>query len=979
MRHIGIGPRRFATVSALIALVLTFAFAICSAAAPQTARTVRFIEGRAVPPRVQERNADQPKQPRFKATGLAQALTPSSPQPGGWTPLVSGTTSNLWGAFAGAATDAWVVGEESTVLHTANGGSTWSSSGTGIPWGDALWDIGFVSATTGWTGGVNYLARTTDGGNNWMSWWLSGDDFPYNIDATSSTVAWGVGEFYYDRWYGCIYRHTYTGSLSIYAWGWPTDPYFGISMIDVNRGWVVGANGMIRKIANGTSSNPTFTAQNSNTTQTLWAVVAVDANTAYAVGNAGTIRKTTNGGSSWAAQASGTTANLQGIDCLNATTCLIAGSSGVVLRTENGTTWQNDSSGTSIQVDAVAMYPGVAYSAGLSGEIRKRACTAALTPTSASFGAPGGSGTVGVSCSAGCPWTAASNASWLAVTGGASGVGSGTVSYSVAANTGNARTGTLTIAGQTFTVYQAELPSLSIDNVTVSEGDAGTVNASFTVTLSTPSSLTVTVQYTTADGWATAPADYTASSGTLTFGPGVTSRPIAVPVQGDVLDEVDEYFTVRLSSPVNARIGQSFGIGTITDDDPTALSIDDVSVFEGHSGTRLATFTVGFPAPSAVAVGVDWATADQTAVAPGDYTAGAGPLTFAPGETSKQVSVVIIGDTDEEGDETFLVSLANPTNAVIGDGEGVGTILEDEKRMTAAALTLTPLSEGVLKSADTVEVQPSWKNDGAGATADTTGSATASNGGTIVDGGASYGVVGIGATAGCAGESDCYSVTASGPRPANHWDVKLAETLSWGTASHEWLLHVGDSFSDVPRTSGYFRFVETLYHKQVTGGCTATTYCPGSSTTRAQMAVFALIGKEGAGYSPVTCGPTSMFADVALTSPYCKWVEELARRGIAGGCSGGNYCPNNAVTRGQMAIFMLKTLDPTLDPPACGTTPMFADVPVSSPYCKWIEELARRGVVSGCGGGNYCPTNPVTRGQMGVFISATFGLTLYGP
>ena len=99
---------------------------------------------------------------------------------------------------------------------------------------------------------------------------------------------------------------------------------------------------------------------------------------------------------------------------------------------------------------------------------------------------------------------------------------------------------------------------------------------------------------------------------------------------------------------------------------------------------------------------------------------------------------------------------------------------------------------------------------------------------------------------------------------------------------------------------------------------------------------------------------------------------------MVSGCGGGNYCPGNPVTREQMAIFVLLTLDPALNPPACGT-PMFNDVPASSPYCRWIEELARRGVVSGCGGGNYCPASAVTREQMGVFLSATFGLTLYGP
>ena len=144
------------------------------------------------------------------------------------------------------------------------------------------------------------------------------------------------------------------------------------------------------------------------------------------------------------------------------------------------------------------------------------------------------------------------------------------------------------------------------------------------------------------------------------------------------------------------------------------------------------------------------------------------------------------------------------------------------------------------------------------------------------------------------------------------------------------------------------------------------------------MSVFVLVAKEGAGYAPPACAPPNMFNDVPETNAFCRFIEELAARGVVGGCGGGNYCPNDPVTREQMAVFVLRTLDPTLNPPACGT-PVFADVPASSGFCRWIEELARRGVVTGCGGGNYCPTDPVTREQMGVFISRTFGLTLYGP
>jgi hypothetical protein len=176
--------------------------------------------------------------------------------------------------------------------------------------------------------------------------------------------------------------------------------------------------------------------------------------------------------------------------------------------------------------------------------------------------------------------------------------------------------------------------------------------------------------------------------------------------------------------------------------------------------------------------------------------------------------------------------------------------------------------------------------------------------------------------------------------------------------------------------SPFYRFIETLLHRGVTGGCDATAYCPDGSVTREQMAVFVLVAKEGAGYAPPACG-TPMFGDVPASSPYCRWIEELARRGVVGGCGGGNYCPTSPATREAMAVFVLRTLDPALNPPAC-TTPLFGDVPASSPFCRWIEELARRGVVSGCGGGNYCPAAPVSRAQMSVFLTVTFGLTLYG-
>jgi hypothetical protein len=229
---------------------------------------------------------------------------------------------------------------------------------------------------------------------------------------------------------------------------------------------------------------------------------------------------------------------------------------------------------------------------------------------------------------------------------------------------------------------------------------------------------------------------------------------------------------------------------------------------------------------------------------------------------------------------------------------------------------------------------------------------------------------------------DCYAVAVNSPasRPALDWDATVAETITPDLHGQRktWRLHIGDSFTDVPRASPFYPFVETLLHRAVTGGCGPAAYCPASSVSREQMAVFLLAAKEAAGYAPLAC-TTPVFSDVPASSPFCSWIEELARRGVTGGCGGGNYCPSAAVTREQMSVFVLRTLDPALNPPACAPPNTFNDVPETNPFCRWIEELARRGIAGGCGGGNYCPAAPVIREQMAVFLTVAFGLTLYGP
>lgn len=238
-------------------------------------------------------------------------------------------------------------------------------------------------------------------------------------------------------------------------------------------------------------------------------------------------------------------------------------------------------------------------------------------------------------------------------------------------------------------------PSISIDSVSVTEGNSGTVDAVFTVSLSAPSALTVTVDHATADLTATSPLDYTSTSGTVTFVPGATSMTITVPVSGDVVDEANEKFAVDLSGATNATVAVTRGTGTIINDDSPlpGISINDVAVTEGNSGSKVMTFTVALSQTTTATVTVDFTTMDGTAEAGSDYVARTGTVTFAPGTLMQPVEITINADTLDEANETFLVLLSNAVNGSITDGEGQGTISDDDASPSLSIDDVT-ISEG---------------------------------------------------------------------------------------------------------------------------------------------------------------------------------------------------------------------------------------------------------------------------------------------
>ena len=328
----------------------------------------------------------------------------------------------------------------------------------------------------------------------------------------------------------------------------------------------------------------------------------------------------------------------------------------------------------------------------------------------------------------------------------------------------------------------------------------------------------------------------------------------------------------------------------------------------------------------------------------------------------------------------------------------------------------TSNGNSIFEPGETIAVDPAWKNTSGSASA-LTGAASSFTGPpgasyAILDASASYGSIAAGATGTCATLADCYRMTASllGPRPATHWDATFTETPSSGAPAKVWTLHLGDSFTDVPRSQPFYAKIETLLHNGVTAGCTATAYCPGDLVPRGQMAIFIAKGIAGGGANvptsgtvnsqPYNCvsGGVSLFTDVLPTDIFCRHVHYIAAQNVTLGCSASKFCPADPVSRVEMAAFVAKAIVAPNGGPAVPTTygpdPVtglsyscdagspdvhFSDVPATNSFCKHVHYLWAKGIIAGCSSTTYCPTGSVSRDQMAKFLANAFKLILYAP
>ncbi|KAM3093210.1 Calx-beta domain-containing protein [Phormidesmis sp. 146-12] len=241
-------------------------------------------------------------------------------------------------------------------------------------------------------------------------------------------------------------------------------------------------------------------------------------------------------------------------------------------------------------------------------------------------------------------------------------------------------------------------PAASIAGAGKLEGDGGSSTLFLTINLSAASAQVVTVNYATSNGTASAGSDYLSSAGQITFLPGETSKAIGVSVLGDVEFEPDESFSVVLSNPVGATIATATATGTITNDDaapppPVSVGIAGISQNEGNGGSSsLFDFVVSLSAASAQTVTLNYATSNGSAIAGSDYTAVGGFVSFAAGETSKIISISVLGDGIVEPDESFSVILSNAINASISNGSAIGTILNDDVAAPPPSISIIALN-----------------------------------------------------------------------------------------------------------------------------------------------------------------------------------------------------------------------------------------------------------------------------------------------
>ena len=227
----------------------------------------------------------------------------------------------------------------------------------------------------------------------------------------------------------------------------------------------------------------------------------------------------------------------------------------------------------------------------------------------------------------------------------------------------------------------------------MTEGDSGTQNATFTITLSAPPTVPASVRATTAFGTATS-NDFSAQNKVVNFGVGETTKTVTVPIKSDLADEFDETFTVNLSEPDNMTISDGQGLGTILDNDPPpTLVVSDVVLTEPTTGTSPANVVLTLSQVSGKPITVKFVTANGSATSSDYVPRNLSTATFNPGTTTKTLPVNIKADTFDEPDQNLFLNLSAPVNVSLPDNQAQITI-QDTDPTPAFSINDPSITEG---------------------------------------------------------------------------------------------------------------------------------------------------------------------------------------------------------------------------------------------------------------------------------------------
>jgi uncharacterized repeat protein (TIGR01451 family) len=500
-------------------------------------------------------------------------------------------------------------------------------------------------------------------------------------------------------------------------------------------------------------------------------------------------------------------------------------------------------------------------------------CTFSLGSSSSPFSTSGGSSSVSVSTGAACIWKATSNAPWITVSAGAVAFASNTVAYTVSPNATNvARVGTMTIAGQTFTVSQAgAAPGLTVTKTHSGDFTAGQIGATYTVTVNSVSG---------------AP-----TSGTITVTDVLPAGLIANAIDGPGWNCTFATFSCNRTDIIAP--GRSYP--------PLQVTVN-VAANAPSSLTNTATVSGG-------GLAIPLSATDVTTIQ-------SAPLTVSHIGNFTQGQPVAI----------YTISVQNVSSTAGAGNVSVGDTLP-------AGLTATAIAG------------PGW--------ACTLSTISCSRSDSLPVG-SSYPPITV-----------TVSVAANAVSQVTN---QAALSGGLGAASAADATNIQPPFADVSSTDSFLPAIDLLWESSITSGCQASPpgYCPGDNITLAQMAVFVVRSVMGNDNFTYTTMP--YFTDVPATQPYFKWIQKIQDLGIALSCAANQYCPDTPVSRGAMAVLIVRGRYGVSTASNYPATPYFTDVGTNYPYFPWIQKMKQLGITSGCSPTTYCPDDPVTRGQMAVFI-----------